>query len=182
MPVEPILGEIMLFAGNYAPHHWALCQGTVISVSQYQALFSLISNYYGGDGRTNFALPDLRGRAPIHFGSGPGLTNYSIGQKFGVETVTLTVNQMPAHKHTARAANTDGNKTSPIGNIWAKTATGAFNQIYKTTAPGTQIPNQVDMSDQTIQKTGRNAPHTNISPCIAMNYCIALYGNYPSRN
>lgn len=182
MPSDPILGEIMLFAGNYAPRQWALCQGTVISVSQYQALFSLISNYYGGDGRTNFALPDFRGRAPVHFGSGPGLTPYSIGQKFGVETVTLTVNQIPAHKHTARAINTDGDQTSPIGNIWAKTATGAFNEIYKTTAPGTQIPNPVDMSDITIQNTGGSQPHTNISPFIAMNYCIALKGVYPSRN
>ena len=116
--VEPFIGEISMVAFTFAPRGWAFCDGQLLAISQNTALFSLIGTTYGGDGRTTFALPDLRGRVPLHMGNGPGLTSRPEGQKGGSETVTLTVSQMPAHNHQANASSTTSDKPGPINNFW----------------------------------------------------------------
>lgn len=135
--VEPYLGEIRMFAGNFAPVGWALCDGSLLSIQQNTALFSVIGTYYGGNGTTNFALPDLRGRFPMGFGTGPGLTPRNLGDKGGAETVTLNVNQIPAHTHTVtvNAQNTEGSAAVPDNGYWAKSGQGApqYNSSANTT-------------------------------------------------
>src|SRR6185295_12464655 len=114
---EPFIGMIVMFAGNFAPRNWAFCNGQLLSIAQNTALFSILGTTYGGDGRTTFALPDLRGRVPIHPGQGPGTSNYSLGQQGGVENVTVTQNQLPAHSHGVNAVAQGGNQASPVGNL-----------------------------------------------------------------
>ena len=116
---EPLIGEIRLFAGNFAPRGWALCDGQLLAINQRQALFSILGTMYGGDGRTTFGLPDLRGRVPVHAGEGPGLTKRSLGQKGGAETHVLTVHEMPSHAHQAMGSADPGKQSSPLGNVWA---------------------------------------------------------------
>ncbi|MCA9638552.1 MAG: phage tail protein [Myxococcales bacterium] len=164
--MEPFLGQIMMFAGNFAPRGWALCDGQLLPISQNQALFSILGTTYGGDGRTTFALPDLRGRAPIHAGHGPGLSDYRLGQKGGAESVTLTVNQMPSHNHTL-AMNGEGAATKQAGYL-------AASEIYGETADKSAPAN-------TISNAGGNQPVSNIQPYVVVNYIIALQGIFPSR-
>lgn len=171
----PILGEIRLFAGTFAPRGYALCNGQLLSISQNTALFSLLGTTYGGNGTTNFALPDLRGRVPNHFGQGPGLSNYVQGQVGGTENVTLLANNLPAHTHTVNAVATGGNQASPAGGVPAIESTGT-SLNYSSSAPNTT------MSPATIAPTGQNIPVSVIQPYLTINYIIALQGIFPSRN
>jgi microcystin-dependent protein len=172
---EPFIGEICMFAGNYPPTGWAFCNGQLLSISQNQALFALLGTAYGGNGTTTFALPDLRGRMPIHFGGVPGLTNRDIGQSGGSAAVALTQQQMPAHTHTLSATNGNGNQESPLGNAWATESQGITN-LYSNATPTTM------MSAQAISAAGNGQPHENRSPFLAINFIIALTGVFPSRN
>ena len=169
---EPYIGQIKLFAGNFAPRGWAFCDGQLLAVSNNDALFSLLGTIYGGDGRTTFGLPDLRGRIPVHQGDGPGLSNRRIGSKAGEESVTLTTNQLPPHSHTANAFN-GGNSSSPENNFWG-TDPGGQSGMYNPAADQT-------MSSEIITETGGNGSHTNLQPTLCINYIIALTGIYPSR-
>lgn len=161
----------MLFAGTFAPRGWAFCDGQLLAVDQNTALFSIVGTTYGGDGRTTFALPDLRGRAPIQAGQGPGLSPSKLGQALGTETVTLTEDQMPAHRHALNA------RTSP-----GKGAQAASNYLAETPSkPYLDGPPDTTMGEEAIGCSGLGAPHQNIGPRLAMNFCIALEGIYPSR-
>lgn len=171
---EPFIGEIVLFAGNFAPRGWALCDGQLLPISQYQALFSILGTQFGGDGRSYFALPDLRGRAPIHAGNGPGLTNRNIGAKGGTETVTLNTTQIPSHNHTAYAADAFPDQTSPQNMMLAKK-----NRTHQYHAP---TSTNLTMNQQTIGNTGGSQAHNNMPPFLTINYIIALQGVFPSRN
>lgn len=171
---EYYIGEIRMFAGNFAPTGWAKCEGQLLSIAQNTALFSILGTTYGGDGQTTFALPDLRGRAPIHYGQGPGLSNYVIGQQGGTETTTLTVNNLPAHNHSINGIVEDGNSASPTGNFPA--GTKLLDPEYSNS--GTVTPMNANMAGY----TGGNAPVNNMQPYLTVTYIIALYGIYPSQN
>jgi len=177
---EPYLGNIVMFAGNFAPRGWAFCEGQILPISQNTALFSLLGTTYGGDGRTTFALPDLRGRAPVSAGRGPGLSDRRWGERFGVETVTLNTNQIPNHNHSGTttlqiAVSTDGGtELNTNRNVLANHA-DAFNTDASAgaTLAGASL---------TIVNEGGNQAHNNMQPSIAIHYIIALQGLYPSRN
>ena len=180
---EPFLGQIILFAGNFPPRGWAFCDGQLLPIAQNTALFSLLGTIYGGDGRTTFALPDLRGRAPIHAGHGPGLTNYSLGQRGGVENVVLSAQQLPAHGHiattTTKAQSGGGDSASPKDAVWAQDGTvGA--QPYSTSAPNSTM--RSDAVEVSVQNTGGSQGHENRQPYLTINYIIALTGLFPSRS
>ncbi len=169
---EAFVGEIRMFAGNFAPSGWALCDGQLLAISQNDALFSLIGTIYGGDGRTTFGLPDMRGRVPIHQGSGPGLTPRSIGTKAGAENHTLTANEMPSHAHALRGSSAPAGDTSPLGNVPA-TASGA--NLYSDAAAN------APMAGNMIVDSGGGQRHSNMMPTQCVNFIIALFGVYPSR-
>jgi microcystin-dependent protein len=169
---EPFVGEIRMFAGNFAPRGWAFCDGQLLAVSQNDALFSLFGTIYGGDGRTTFSLPDMRGRIPIHQGAGPGLSNRPLGSKAGDESVFLTANQIGVHNHSFMAANAAANDNRPKGNTMASAA-GA--NTYGS-GGGTA------MSASAITMTGAGQPHTNLMPTLCVHFIVALFGIYPSRN
>lgn len=168
--MEPFLGQIQAFGFNFAPRGWAYCNGQLLAISQYSALFSLLGTQYGGDGRTTFALPDLRGRNGLHFGQGPGLSNIVMGERGGAETLTITVAQMPSHNH-ALAAKEEGTSDSPNGAFIAGDGTNAFDFNSNTV-----------MANASIGNTGGNQPLNIQNPFLGINYCIALEGIYPSRN
>jgi len=188
MPSDPCLAQIILFAGNFAPAGWALCNGQILSINTNQALFSLLGTTYGGDGRTTFALPDLRGRAPVHAGSGagPGLSNYTLGQKTGVEGVVLNSTQIPSHTHSVTTtvggvqASPTSESSSPGGRVWAPSAPGD-NDYGPSGALVPMDPNALQ-AQTTVANNGSSQSHTNIMPCTAINYIIALVGIFPSRN
>jgi microcystin-dependent protein len=163
--MDPLLGEIRMFAGNFAPIDWALCNGQTLSIQQHQALFSIIGTMYGGDGVTTFRLPDLRGRTPIGAGSSSGLTPRSEGEMGGVESVTLNANQMPAHTHSVLASRTQ-TTNRPDGGYVA--GPGAFAQSADTQLAASAI-------------AGGSQAHANMQPFLALNFIIALEGVYPSR-
>ncbi len=178
---EPFIAEIRIFAGNFAPRSWAFCNGQLLPVSQNTALFSLIGTTYGGDGRTTTALPNMQGRAPMHPGRGPGLTSRRLGQRTGVEQVTLSEAQMPNHTHSvsadAEAGGTFGggaDTQSPIGAHLGNTV--AAGEFFATGNP------DVSMSSNALNNTGGSQPHNNMQPFLAINYIIALQGLYPSRS
>ena len=173
--VEPYIGEIMLFAGNFAPQGWAFCDGQLLPIAPNTALFSLLGTYYGGDGQTTFALPDLRGRVPMHTGSGPGpgLSPRSLGETGGSEAVTLAAGQMPAHTHSLQVDSANGTTASPGGALLARDPAGT--PAYGVNATGA-------LSAQAIASAGGNQPHQNMPPFLAINYCIALQGAYPPRS
>lgn len=172
---EPFVGEIRMFAGNFAPRGWALCDGQLLALSQNDALFSLFGTIYGGDGRTTFGLPDLRGRLPIHMGSGPGLTPRQIGAKTGAENVTLTVNQLPSHSHTMRASADPGSEYRPGGNV---PASDTPIDIYKD-EPTTPT---AALAGSSVATVGGSRSHTDLMPFLCVNFIVALFGIYPSRN
>jgi microcystin-dependent protein len=174
MAAEPILGCIYMFAGNFAPKGYALCQGQVLSIAQNTALFSLLGTTYGGNGQTTFALPDLRGRAPIQQGSGPGLQPYTLGEVTGATSVSMTVNQMPAHNHLVSAA-TGSDVTDPTNDFLGNDARTPLN-IYNTTSDGTK------MNPAMVTPTGSGIPISIQNPILAINYIIATQGIFPSRN
>jgi microcystin-dependent protein len=172
---EPFLGEIRIFAGNFAPQGWAMCNGQIMSISQNTALFSLLGTTYGGNGQSTFALPDLRGRVVMHMGSGPGLSSYTEGQVGGNESVAITVNQMPAHGHTPQCTNNTADSSSPGGGVWATDGAGVTGE-YSTGAPN------APMNPAAIGPTGSNQAHENRQPFLVINYIIALQGIFPARN
>jgi microcystin-dependent protein len=172
---EPFIGEIRMVGFNFAPQGWALCDGQLLAIAQNTALFSLLGTTYGGDGRTTFGLPDLRGRIAMHQGSGPGLSSRPIGSTFGQESVVLTANQMPAHAHAAQASSGSGNANSPIGRVWSKDA-GVQSATYSGNAPDGV------MAANAIANAGGSQPHDNMPPVLVVNFVIALVGLFPSRS
>jgi microcystin-dependent protein len=162
-----------MFAGNFAPQGWAFCDGQLLAVSQNDALFSLLGTIYGGDGRTTFGLPDLRGRIPIHAGSGPGLTTRKLGAKAGVERVTLAVNELPSHSHAPfKASDSPGATPDPGGQALNSAGTDVYVDDLSPVA----------MSAQAIGNTGGSQPHGNLQPFLCIHFIIALFGIYPSRH
>jgi len=172
---EPFIGEIRMVGFNFAPRGWALCNGQLLSIASNNALFSLLGTYYGGDGRTTFALPNLQGRVPMHYGSGAGLSPRLIGEAAGQESVSLTEAQLPAHTHKARASSLKGNTNSPVGRVWSKDA-GVQSATYTSNAA------DADMAAGAIAPAGGGQPHNNMPPYLAVNFIIALQGIYPARD
>lgn len=171
---EPFVGEIRMFAGNFAPRGWSFCDGQLLGVSQNDALFSLLGTIYGGDGRTTFGLPDLRGRVPIHAGDGPGLTPRAIGAKFGDEKVTLTSQQLASHTHTLYTRpDLDATQRNPQNNMLAR----GLADLYSSETDG---PSPLDANATT--HVGGSQSHTNLMPTICIHFIIALFGIYPSRH
>jgi Microcystin-dependent protein len=172
--MEWYLGEIRLFGGNFAPQGWYFCDGSLLSIAENDALFALIGTTYGGDGINTFALPDLRGRVPIHQGVNPQSgTNYTIGQKAGSETVTLTQAQLPMHTHVPNASTTS-TQSSPTGAVWGQ---GTINEYVNGPASS-----PVNMSSQTVQAVGGNQPHDNMMPYLPLSFIIAYTGIFPTQN
>jgi len=165
---EPFLAEIRMVGFNFAPRGWAFCDGQILPINQNQSLYALLGTIYGGDGRTSFALPDLRGRTPIHVGGG-----HSQGQKSGEETHTLSAQEMPQHQHPVRAGGA-ANTNDPSAALLAQTA--ATDPYYLTLA------NPVDMAGEAVSSVGSSESHNNMQPYLAVNFCIALRGLFPSRN
>ncbi len=173
---SPFVAEIRIFACNFAPSGWALCNGQLMPISQNTALFSLLGTTYGGDGRSNFALPDLQGRAPLFWGQGAGLSLYDEGQSGGEDTVTLTQSELPSHSHSANATSGGGSANNPTGNVWAATVIARQGVNTYNTAGGTT------MSPQALQMAGGSAPHNNLMPYLVLNFCIALRGIFPPHS
>ena len=174
---DPFIGEIRMFAGTFAPRDWALCDNQLIAISQNEALFSLLGVIYGGDGRTTFALPGMRGRQPVHMGAGPGLTSRTIGQRIGVVTVALNkVEYLPSHNHPVLASNNNSDKVDPAGNTLGVDSDG---QAYFQETDQSQIKPLIDTS---IGNSGSSQPHANMGPYLTITFIIALKGTYPSRN
>lgn len=170
---QPFIGEIRMVGFNFAPAGWAACNGQLLAISEYDALFALIGTTYGGDGQTTFGLPDLRGRLPLHRGSGLGLSTYLIGQKSGAESVALIGQQMPVHQHVVNVAR-DGTRTnSPAGNMLGSGEADVYT--HDTGAP-------VQMAPQQVGSVGGSQPHPNMHPFLCINFVISLYGIFPSRN
>ncbi|WP_224240286.1 phage tail protein [Hyalangium gracile] len=174
---EPYIGEIRMFAGNFAPRGWAFCNGQLLSIAQNSALFSLLGTTYGGNGQTTFALPNLQGRVPMHWGTGPGLTPRTLGESSGSESVTLISTQMPAHTHSLHASGTQGDQFTPEGHVPAMliNSTGQPENAYSATINTT-------MNAAAIGAAGGNQPHNNMQPYQCVSFIIALQGIYPSRN
>ncbi len=168
---EPFLAEIKMFGFNFAPRGWALCDGTILPISQNQSLYSLLGTTYGGDGRTTFGLPGLRGRVPLHVGQSAGGTNHTLGSISGTETHTLTEAETPAHTHPLNATSSDGNTPIPGDHLLA-----SFNSGYDDATA-----DLVNLTPTTITNTGGQA-HPNIQPSLVIEFCIALQGLFPSRN
>lgn len=169
----PFIGEIRLFAGNFAPSGWLFCQGQLLPISEYDALFNLIGTTYGGDGQTTFALPDLRSRVPVH--QGTGLTgSVPLGEQGGVETVTLTTTQIPAHSHVLNGSTATATTTSPGGAV-PGTLPGVTTFGYGADAPPTTL------APQSLVPVGGSQPHDNLQPYLAVNFIISLFGVFPSQ-
>ncbi|HEX4007812.1 MAG TPA: tail fiber protein [Acidobacteriaceae bacterium] len=173
---NPFLGEIRVFGFNFAPVGWALCNGEVLPISQNTALFSLLGTYYGGDGRTTFALPNLQGRFPINQGTGIGLSSRSIGETGGSATVALTVSELPVHTHLVNCVSKAGNVSSPAGAAFAETPGGKPDAYAPATWPKTKL------SAAAVANTGGGQPHENRPPYLVLNFCIALQGVFPARS
>ncbi|CAA9497567.1 MAG: Microcystin dependent protein [uncultured Rubrobacteraceae bacterium] len=170
---DQFLAEIRIFPFNFAPNGWAFCNGQLISISQNTALFSILGTVYGGDGKSNFALPNLQGRAPMHPGQGPGLSRHDLGKADGSETVTLLESEIPAHSHAMRCATQDNADVKQITNT-ASFAPATGGTPYQP-SPDTSL------APQALVPAGGDAPHNNLMPYLTFNYCIALQGIYPSR-
>ncbi len=171
---QPYIGEIRMFGGNFAPAGWALCNGAVLPISQYDALFNLIGTTYGGDGQQTFAIPDLQGRLPIHQGQGTNLSNYAMGSRAGVESVTLITAQMPSHNHGAIGSSTGSAASTPLNNTW-----GNSQIANKSFGPGTSA--NATMNAASMGYSGNNLAHDNLTPFQVITFIIALYGVYPSQ-
>jgi microcystin-dependent protein len=180
--MDPYIGEIRMVGFNFAPVGWALCNGQILPISQYTALFSLLGTSFGGNGTTNFALPNLQSRVPINQGQGAGLTAYALGESGGTENVTLISNQMPLHNHTIGVSNLAGSASDPTNNILAQCNTGTPRQ------PNLNVPNFVpppatgSLAQTAVSMAGGNLPHPNIQPYLCVNFIIALNGIFPSRS
>ncbi len=193
MASEPFIGEIKMFGGNFAPRGYAFCDGQLLSISSNSALFSILGTTYGGDGRTTFGLPDLRGRVAIHEGDGPGLTNRRLGERGGTETVTLTVTQIPSHTHAAtttpnisatlKADSGSGDSDAPEDKVLARKSR---TKIYSGDTPTVSMhSSSIDVSASattSIGNTGGTQSHNNMMPYTTINYIIAIQGLFPSRS
>ena len=164
---SPFIGEIRMFAGNFAPAGWAFCNGAIMPIDQNDALFNLIGTTYGGDGQTTFALPNLQSRVPIHVGPG-----FALGQSGGTESVTLTTSQIPAHSHVPQAQSNAGTATSPSNAVWANSSLGQFDNTN---------PSDSTMANSDIQIAGGSQPHDNMIPFLVINFILSLFGIFPSQ-
>jgi len=174
---DPFVAEIRIFPFNFAPTGWAFCDGQLMPLSQNTALFSLLGTTYGGDGKSNFALPNLQGNAPMHPGQGPGLSLHDLGEVGGTETVTLLESEMPVHAHAiGRALAGNGDSTTPVNNIWAQAPFGRGSLAIYHEAPPTGKMNAAPLGP-----AGGSLPHNNMQPYLTLNFCIALQGVYPPR-
>jgi microcystin-dependent protein len=171
---DPFVAEIRIFPFNFAPKGWAWCDGQLLPISQNTALFSLLGTTYGGNGKSNFALPDVQGSAVMHPGQGPGLSLHDLGETGGSETVTLSSSEMPAHAHALRGATAVGDSPQPADNSLARP--GSTN-IYQTTTNA----NLVAMAPESLAPAGGDQPHNNMQPYLTMYFCIALQGVFPPR-
>ena len=182
---DPMIGEIRMFAGNFAPKNWALCNGQLLAISSNTALFSILGTYYGGNGTSNFALPNLQGRTPIGVGQGPGLTPRDLGELGGVEQASLIIPEMPAHTHSvADAGNSDFTKTtatSPASGAFGATDPNA-NPAINLYASGATGQNAASMGASPSGVNGGSTPHNNIQPSLAVSFIICLFGVFPARN
>lgn len=167
----PFIGQIQMFSFNFPPRGWAQCNGQTLPIAQNQALFSLLGTTYGGNGTTNFLLPNLQGRTPLHFGTGPGLSPRNLGEASGTENVTLLATQLPTHTHTVSANTAAPTLGSPAGNLWAQ---GNYSANGGSPMAG-GLGGAIGFS-------GNDQPHPNLSPYLVVNFCIALQGIFPSRN
>jgi len=173
--MEPYIGEIRMHAGSYAPRDWAFCQGQLLPIAQNQALASLLGTTYGGDGRTTFGLPDMRGRVPIHMGQGNGLNNHILGQRLGTETVTLVTENMPSHNHTLMATSNGATSQNPANQVLGTSS----KPFYDDDSSVGKITN---LADTAISDAGGDQPHSNMAPYMALNFIISLKGVFPSQN
>jgi microcystin-dependent protein len=164
---SPFIGEIRMFAGNFAPAGWAFCNGALIPISENDALFNLIGTTYGGDGQSTFALPNLQSRVPVHVGPG-----FALGQSGGTETVTLTTSQIPQHSHVPQDLNGPGNQQSPANGVWASPSSGT---IYSDVAPS------LVMDPAALGSAGGSQPHDNMIPFLVVNFILSLFGIFPSQ-
>lgn len=171
---DPFIGEIKIVGFNFPPRGWAFCDGQLLSIAQNTALFSILGTTYGGNGQSTFGLPNLQGRAPMHFGQGPGLTPYSLGETSGQETVTLTSTQIPLHNHGLSASSVNGSVDNPTGAIFASSGGRGRPLLYATGGNQTQMA--------ATQVGGGSQPHENVQPYLALNFIIALQGVFPARN
>lgn len=175
---ETFIGEIRMFAGNFAPRGWSFCDGELVAVSQNDALFSLFGTIYGGDGRTTFALPDLRGRIPVHMGTGAGLSSRPLGQKIGTEEVSLIVNEIPSHAHDVYAGNDSATSRTLAGKVLAR-GVDATDKFYVDSGADTVKRNLIS---GTVANTGGGQPHFNLMSTQCVNFIVALSGTYPNRH
>ena len=201
--MDTFIGQIIMFAGNFAPRDWAFCDGELLPISQNQSLYSILGTTYGGDGRTTFGLPDFRGRVPIGQGQGNGLTSRIMGEQIGIEDITLSTAQMPIHSHAAettisgssvtaklKASSAEGTTNVPLNNYLAKPSNIGLQSInmYDSSADIEMASDaiEIDLSavtaNTTSDDTGGNSAHNNIQPSLVMNYIICVNGVYPSRN
>ena len=171
--MDPFVAEIRIFPFNFAPRGWSWCDGQLLPLSQNTALFSLLGTTYGGNGKSNFALPDLQGRSPMHPGQGPGLSLHDLGETGGSETVTLLESEIPGHSHVLRASSDDGDLRAPSQNRVLARSTSGF--AYNNSAP------DVSMAPQALTPTGGNLPHNNLQPYLTLYFCIAMQGVFPPR-
>jgi microcystin-dependent protein len=169
---DPFVAEIRIFGFNFAPSGWAKCNGQLLPLSQNTALFSLLGTFYGGDGKSTFALPDLQGSAPMHPGQGPGLSLHDLGEIGGSETVTLLESEIPAHAHGMRGDEGNGLFTTPAGNLL-----GAGNQMFLDPAAV-----NTNLAPEALAPAGGDQPHNNLMPYLTLNFCIALQGVFPPRS
>jgi microcystin-dependent protein len=170
---DPFLAEIRIFPFNFAPTGWAMCDGQLLSISQNTALFSLLGKTYGGNGTSNFALPNFQGCAPMHTGQGPGLSLRNLGESGGSDRVTLLATEIPVHTHAANCNSGTGDQYSPGGNFWATDAGG--NNEYNSGGSSLMAPGAV-------ANAGGGQPHNNLQPYLVLNFCIALQGIFPARS
>lgn len=171
--MDPFVAEIRIFPFNFAPRGWAFCNGQLLPLSQNTALFSLLGTTYGGNGKSNFALPDLQGNAPMHSGQGPGLSLHDLGETGGSETVTLLESEIPAHSHSVLASQADGTDQSPVNELFA---TGIGIGMYAVSGASTAL------GANWIAPVGGDQPHNNMQPYLTLNFCIALQGVFPPRS
>ena len=170
---QPYVGEIRIFGGNFAPVGWMFCDGSTLPISGNETLFQLIGTTYGGDGQSTFKLPDLRGRVPVHQGTNPGTgTTYILGEQSGVESVTLTTQQIPQHSHALLATNAIGTQANPGGNVLANS---------QGPQPYIQENPDASLNPQTLAPAGGSQPHENLQPFLGLNFIISLFGIFPSQ-